>query len=199
MDEQELRDLFRTELARTPQDRAACPSPETLQQVATTAGDDDARLATLEHIATCASCRADFDLLRTAHAAAPEPAVATTAPARTMPRWIPALLAASVAIVASVALLREPADVMRGGGADSGAFTFHEVQATATDVRLVWSAVPQAVRYTVEVTLTDGSVAYSTETPDTVASGPRRAGTIAGYTVEAVKLDGTTVQVHRTP
>ena len=101
--------------------------------------------------------------------------------------------------MASVAVLRDPADVMRGGASDSGAFAFRDVRSTDSDVRLVWSSVPQAVRYTVEVTLTDGSVAYSTETPDTVASGPRRAGTIAGYTVEAVKLDGTTVQVHRTP
>ena len=66
-DDATLRDAYRELVAaREPRDRRACPAPEALLAVIERKGDDTTRLATLDHVMSCAACRRDFDLLRTA-------------------------------------------------------------------------------------------------------------------------------------
>lgn len=62
----ELRDLYGLAMSRR---RAAaaegCVSEETLLAVASHTATDADRVAALDHIAQCAECRAEFELLRT--------------------------------------------------------------------------------------------------------------------------------------
>jgi hypothetical protein len=187
MDEQSLRDALAIARQRSPATRETCPSPDDLRDLATTSGDSPRRLEQLSHVATCGACKADFDLLRTAAQAAPAPRARRAIP------WMPALAAAAVLAVVSAAVLRGPEapDVMRGG---EDARAFRIVRATASDdsVSVIWTAVPQAVRYEVEGLLADDAPAFSTQTADTVARGARSAGTIVRWTVTATLLDGTT-------
>ena len=67
IDDGELRQAY-DELLRTrgPRDRVACPSPESLLALVEREGAEDERMRTLDHVMSCAACRRDFDLLRTA-------------------------------------------------------------------------------------------------------------------------------------
>jgi hypothetical protein len=187
MDESALRDAFTQARHRVPVSRANCLGPDDLQALATSAGDTPKRLDQLVHISTCGSCRAEFDLLRTASQAAP---VRTARPAM---RWAPAMAAAAViTIVSTVMLTRSNEDdVMRGSG-ESGAFRIVNVADDRDSVSMIWTAVPQAVRYDVVGWLGDGSPAFTVQTTDTVAGGRRAAGSITRWTVTASLLDGTT-------
>jgi hypothetical protein len=187
MDEQSLRDALARARERSPATRDACPSPDELNDLATTAGDSPRRLEQLSHVATCGACRADFDLLRTAAQSAPAPRARRAAP------WMPALAAAALLAIVSAVVLRRPADVdvMRGGD-DTRAFRIVSVSAGPDSVTLVWTAVPEAVRYDVEALRGDDTPAFSARTQDTVARGARSAGVITRFTVTATLLDGTT-------
>jgi hypothetical protein len=187
MDDETLRRLVRPQTDRVPADREQCPSPEVLQQVATTPTGAASQLAVLEHVATCAPCRHDFNLLRTANAAAPMPA---QSPALT--RWIPALAAAAVIAVVSLVSTRSVDEVVRG--ATNGRPTVQLLAPTraATGVQLQWHAVAQAVIYRVEVTDHEGNLAFSAETVDTVALAPELFdASRLRWSVEARLLDGS--------
>lgn len=74
-DDTALRDAYRELVAaRAPNDRSSCPAPEAMLAVIERTGDEHARLATLDHVMSCAACRHDFDLLRTAAQSAAEAA-----------------------------------------------------------------------------------------------------------------------------
>lgn len=185
MDDKTLQRLVRSETSREPASRTGCPSPEALASVAYSPSGDAHQLQLLEHVATCASCRRDFDLLRTAHAAAP------LANRATIPRWIPALAAAALIVVVSVVVFRDSDTVVRGGdSAGTGVVLLAPTPAT-DGVTLRWSAVPQAASYRVEVTDGDGNVAFSTETADTVAIATTLRGATLRWGVEARLLDGS--------
>jgi hypothetical protein len=190
MDDETLRDLVRARTGHVPLTRDACPTPEALQSVATEPRGDTAQLAVLEHVATCAPCRADFDLLRTAHAAAND----VTASVVSRPRWIPVLAAAAVIGVISLTVSRTRSDdVVRGAGGDSVGVQLITASRSDSVTLLQWHAVPQAVSYRVEVTDASGSLAFSAETADTVSRVPAARGSALRWSVEAKMLDGTTL------
>ncbi len=184
MDDNALRQLIRSRIDNVPESRTDCPPPEALESVAFSPRGDAAQRAILEHVATCAPCRGEFDLLRTAQAAAPG---ARRSP---LPRWIPALAAASLIVVVSLVAFRDTDSVVRGGdNAGSGVELLPPTRAT-DGVTLRWSAVAQAVSYRVEVTDGDGNLAFSAETADTVVITPSLQGEGLRWAVEARLLDG---------
>lgn len=187
MDDETLRRLVRTQTASVPATRAECPSPETLQAVAGTPTGDASQLAVLEHVATCAPCRRDFDLLRTAEAAAP-----ATARAAVIPRWVPALAAAAVIAVVSVVATRSGDDLVRGAPNGRPTVQLLSPSRAETGLQLQWHGVAQAVIYRVEVTDHEGNLAFSTETADTVVLAPNLLdATSLRWSVEARLLDGS--------
>ncbi|MDZ7632113.1 MAG: hypothetical protein U5K74_12415 [Gemmatimonadaceae bacterium] len=186
MDDETLRRLVRARMHDVPATRRDCPSPEALQSAATAPSGDASQFAVVEHVTTCAPCRRDFDLLRTAHAAAP--------PARqvTIPRWIPALAAAAVIAVVSIVALDGTDDAVRGDG-ERAQPTVELLPPTqrANGLTLRWHSVPEAVTYRVEVTDDAGTVAFSTETPDTTVVAPVPRDAALRWSVEARLLDGS--------
>jgi len=58
-----LRALY-APIAEQPRGDRLCPSPEDLQALVQRQGDEDARLAILDHVMTCAPCRNEFNVLR---------------------------------------------------------------------------------------------------------------------------------------
>jgi hypothetical protein len=130
------------------------PPPEALAAAANRRGPEADRLRTLGHVATCQSCRRDFELLRSAHVAG-RPLVARG--------WLirVAGIAAAAVLVATITLSvnRPPAD--RGVGSTAAG---REIQLMAP---LVWRAVPGATEYRVDVLDSNGAVIRSVSTHDT--------------------------------
>ncbi len=185
MDDETLRRLVRSHTDNVPASREHCPSPEALQSAATTPLGDAQQRIVLEHVATCAPCRRDFDLLRTAHAAAP------LASRAAIPRWVPALAAAALIVVVSLVAFRDTDTVVRGGERAGTGVVLLPPTRTTDGVTLRWGAVSQAVSYRVEVTDSEGNVAFSSETPDTLLVAPSLQGTALRWSVEARLLDGS--------
>jgi hypothetical protein len=148
------------------------PAPEALAALVRREGTEEARLATLDHVMSCAECRRDFDLLRAIERAGVESGAAGRAGARRS--WfVPAALAASllVAIGLGRTLLTPANDTTRGDG-DSGVVLVQPaVEAAAGDsLVFAWRPVPGASRYELELLDAGGSVAASAATTDTTAS-----------------------------
>jgi len=191
----ELREVYSRLVARrAPAVRDACVNPESLLAMVEGRTAEAERIQALWHVASCAPCRAELDLLR---------AVAQ-AGERLQRRHVPAL-----ALAASLALLAGTAVVWRGGvgplawraeplrGARGGVTLLEpsgEV-AAATPVVLRWHALPRAVRYQVEVLDADGRVVFATSTHDTTAPMRSQPALIPGadyrWWVQAELADGT--------
>ena len=59
--EARLRELYTERLStRRPPARTACPSPEALQALVRREGTEEERLRTLDHVMSCADCRAEL-------------------------------------------------------------------------------------------------------------------------------------------
>jgi hypothetical protein len=148
---------------------APCPSPEAILALVRREGGEDARLATLDHVMSCAECRADFDLLRSI-----EEAGAATAAARPARRsWMmPAALAASVLfaiVIGRFALPGTPEDEVVRSGSDGGVTLVappSQVPA-GSPLLFAWHPIPGAARYRLEVLTGAGEVALEAETADT--------------------------------
>ena len=159
IDDGELRQAY-DELLRTraPRDRAACPLPDALLALVERSGPEDERLRTLDHVMSCASCRRDFDLLRTAtesatRASAEVGAVHPTVTPHHLP-WRPLAIAAGLVVAVGVGVLSRDArtntpPLLRGNG--------HTVTLLAPESRsdgsllLQWRRLPDAARYRVEL------------------------------------------------
>ena len=185
MDDNALQRIVRSQTTQVPASRISCPSPEALESAAYSPRSDAGQRALLEHVTTCVLCRRDFDLLRTAHAAAP-----VVSRAR-IPRWIPALAAAVLIMVVSVVAFKETDTAMRGDTTPGPGITLLPPVSTAGGVILRWGAVAEAISYRVEVTDADGNVAFSAETADTVAITSTLRGSPLRWAVEARLLDGS--------
>jgi hypothetical protein len=171
VNEQKLREIYSGIMAsRTPGGRAtACPSPEAILALVKREGGETERLGILDHVMSCAECRADFDLLRSI-----EEAGAATAASRPARRgWLmPAALAASVLLAITIGRLGlpgTPEDEVVRSGSDGGVTLLApppELPAGAP-VLFAWHPIPGASRYRLEVLTGDGEVALEAETADT--------------------------------
>jgi hypothetical protein len=196
--DERLRELYAAALAGRTTDQAH-PSPEALAALARREGSEADRLATLDHVMSCADCRRDFDLVRTVERAGTEAGVAARGATRRS--WfMPAALAASLLLAVGLGreLLRQPEDTTRGSAA--GALVLvrpgSEVPAGQA-VTFAWRPVPGANRYELELLDGTGAVAASAATADTSAS-PGAARTLPPgeyrWWVRAMLADSRTIR-----
>ncbi len=168
MNDEELHQAYGRTI-RSPRDRAACPGPDAIADLAARRGAEATRLAVLDHVMQCAACRRDLDLLLVADRAGARSARA--------PRWLAAAAAAIVVVgvggLGARALLREQApEVERGGAAAVDPVSPGSGAVVARPVGLTWHAVAGVREYRVEVLAADGTPLWSAATRDTSAAVP---------------------------
>lgn len=167
-EEERLRARYQGAIAR----RGAAdgePVPlERLEALASSRLTGEEALALLDRVMSDPELRREFELLQAIHLAAMPPA------RRTLPRWI-GLAAAAVLVVALPFGWRALGDrgapegppLVRGGAVGVALLAPAERATVDAPVTLVWGALPDAVRYRVEVLDATGAVAVDAETPDT--------------------------------
>jgi hypothetical protein len=186
VNEERLREIYAGALAsrgakagRT----AACPLPEAVLALVRREGSEEERLATLDHVMSCADCRSEFDLLRSIELAGAE-AGATARPGRRS--WlVPAALAASVLLAVGIGRLALPTapegEVVRSGSDAGVTLVAPPPESPAGSAMLfAWHPIPGAVRYRLEVLTSDGEVALEAETADTAITLQGAAGLAPG-------------------
>lgn len=198
MSDERLRELYTAALAGRPTDRTH-PAPEALAALARREGPEADRLATLDHVMSCADCRRDFDLLRTVERAGAQAGVAGRGATRR--GWLmPAALAASLLLAVGLGrqLLRQPDDTTRGGSAGGLVLVQPGAELPAGQtVTFAWRPVAGANRYELELLDSSGAVAASAATADTSASpGAARALPPGEYRwwVRALLVDSRTIR-----
>lgn len=187
-DDARLRSAYEQLLAaRTPADRAGCPAPEALLALAERTGDEDARLATLDHVLGCTWCRSELDLLR-ASADAASTVVRESARVSRGVRRIPVrtlAMAAGIVVVIGVGVIareREGGGNERGvlrGTAPSVVLAIPERRADGA-VLLRWSSLNDAARYRIELFTATGATVGDAVVRDTT------------YVVSAAVMNGAT-------
>jgi hypothetical protein len=162
---------------------AACPLPEAVLALVRREGSEDARLATLDHVMSCADCRAEFDLLRSIELAAAE-AGAAARPGRRS--WlVPAALAASVLLAVVIGRFALPtvpeSEVVRSGSDGGVTLVAPPPESPAgSPILFAWHPIPDAARYRLEVLTSEGEVALEAETTDTAITLQGAAGLAPG-------------------
>lgn len=173
MNDEELRREYQRSTGGAPP--GSHPEPEQLEQIVSGSAPEAVRLALLEHVLRCPTCRSELDLLRAAHegARAAERRVPAT-------RWL-ALAAAALIIVGAGALtlrsrrITASSEVMRGR---AQAMSLIEPEAgahVASPVLLAWHALDGATSYRVELLSTSGELVAAWTTADTTAAIPDSA------------------------
>lgn len=170
MNDEQLREIYAGVMtARAQSGRTPCPEPETILELVRREGPEQARLATLDHVMSCAECRSEFDLLRSIDLAGAQGGAAVR-PGR---RWLaPLALAASVllaVVLGRYALPRVPErEVVRSGAEDRILLHAPPTEApTGTPILFAWHPITGAGRYRVEVMHPSGEVVLEAETADT--------------------------------
>jgi hypothetical protein len=166
MTDAELRDIYTRSLTSRAPSRATCPSPEAIEALVAQTGSEASRLTTLDHVMSCAACTQEFELLRAIHAAERVNAGAAR-PRRSVTPW----LAAAVVVIAAGALTL--AQLQRSGSNPTrGASSSDIALVGAVSGSLVWHAIPDAVRYEVEIVDASGTTIFHARVADTTAALP---------------------------
>ena len=138
-------------------------------------GTEEERLATLEHVMSCAACHREYEWLKAVDQAGVE-AEAGVGASRRSPWWrsAPLAMAASIAVLvgAGVVLsgvLRSGADRERGPAADIVLVAPGAQAGGGGAIAFTWRALPEASGYVLEVQRADGTVILADTTRDTVA------------------------------
>jgi hypothetical protein len=169
-----LRELYAiAQAGRSAGPRGEHPAPEAIAALVRREGPEEARLATLDHVMSCADCRRDFDLLRAVERAGVESGATGRAAGRRA--WLmPAALAASFLLAVGVGrtvLRRGGDDTTRGDNNAAVMLVQPGREARAGDsLTFSWRAVPGASRYEIELLNAGGSVVASAATTDTTIS-----------------------------
>ena len=177
MSDERLRELYGKAMAQgsgvSGPRAASCVAPEALLELVRREGSEQTRLATLDHVMACPSCRREFDLLR-----AVEQAGVESGARQRRVRWqwqsiAPIGLAASLLLALGVVIalnrVGERPDVPRGTA--GGVTLLAPAAEIAADepVRFVWRPVRHANRYVLELLERSGGgkPVLSRETSDT--------------------------------
>jgi hypothetical protein len=169
VNDDQLREIYGSLMTgRAGRGPSACPAPEAVLALVRREGSEQARLATLDHVMSCADCRSELDLLRSIEVAGAEAAAA-----RPNRRWIaPLALAASVLLAVVVGRYALPGlserDTVRSG--PEGRVTLLAPPAEATSgspLLFAWHPLAEASRYRLEVMNGSGEVVLEAETADT--------------------------------
>ncbi|HYC33107.1 MAG TPA: hypothetical protein VEB59_12535 [Gemmatimonadales bacterium] len=172
MDERDLKRIYSRSVAeRGTPDAGGCPPPESILAVLQREGAEEARLATLEHVMSCAACHREYELLSAVNEAAVESGSGTSGRA---PWWtggrIMALAASLAAAIGAALVVRDRidrADTIRGEHGDIALVSPAPGAAAPSGLRFVWRTVPGASGYVLEVQHADGAVAFADTTSDT--------------------------------
>ena len=177
MTDERLRALYAQALrARAATAGGEHPPLEAIEALARREGDEETRLATLDHVMSCAACRGELDLLRTVEQAGARSGGAATASRPGRRSWfMPAALAATVLLAVAIGIGRgalpggNGEDVMRDGPeAGAVALVAPGTEASAgAPLLFAWRPVAGAVNYRLELLDAGGEVAFAAETADT--------------------------------
>ena len=160
--------------ARAAGESAGCATPESILALVRREGSEEQRLATLEHVMSCAACHRDFEWLKAVDESGVEASAGTRGVAqRAWWRSAPLALAASVLVAVGTGIvlsgvLQPGADRERGAGRDIVLLSAG-AQAGDGPIAFVWRALPETSGYVLEVQRQDGSVVLADTTRDTVA------------------------------
>lgn len=183
--ENRLRALY-TPIAETQRaDRQGCPSPDDLQSLVHREGDEEARLALLDHVMACRDCRSEFNLLRAVEKGGRQlteetsPARASESTKKAFGRsrwtWMASAIAAVAVLAVGFQAYRGPeaVDTDRVRGTDDPVTLIAPVADAVVDARVpiqfVWHSVPRSMNYQLEVLDSAGQIVYTTTTNDTTA------------------------------
>jgi hypothetical protein len=193
--DQQLQDAYRDLLRQRPRDRAACPAPEAVVALIEQRGSDADRLATLDHVMSCAGCKADFDLMRTV-------AGRKAGPGR-RGRW-PLAAAAVVALSVSGSLVfmelraRSAGQDIERGGADEVELVSPRGNTATRPVTFTWRKATGPARYSLEVFNPAGDAVYGVDVTDTSVVLPAtvllQVGTTYHWWVLIRTADGSEVR-----
>jgi len=148
-------------------------SPEAILAVIRREGSEEERLATLEHVMSCAECHREYEWLSAVNEAALEAeGGAGAARGRSWTRFAPLALAASLLIAMGTGIavyrrVRPGPEVVRGGTGDIALISPADSATVAGSLTFVWRPLPEASRYVLEVQRPDGSVVFADTTSDT--------------------------------
>ncbi|MEP7086834.1 MAG: hypothetical protein ABI884_05825 [Gemmatimonadota bacterium] len=165
MNDDELRREYQRSVSTRP--IGAHPDPEKLAAMVSGELPETERLALLEHVLRCSTCKPELDLLRAASEGA-RAAERHVGPSR----WM-ALAAAALILVGIGALVLRghratvPVDVMRGGHAAVSVIEPAAGATLASPLRLSWHAMDGAQSYRVELLNAHGAVVSAWTTSDT--------------------------------
>jgi hypothetical protein len=170
VNDQQLRAIYGDVMTSRSRTRpAACPESEAILALVRREGNEATRLATLDHVMSCADCRSEFDLVRSIELAGAE----AGAVARSGRRWMtPLALAASVLLAVVLGRYALPGtperEVVRSG--EKGRLTLLAPPTEATTgspILFAWQPIEGAGRYRLEVVNAGGEVVLEAETGDT--------------------------------
>ena len=152
------------------------PTPELIAAAAQLEGDESVRLVTLDHIASCAACRREFDLLRATQDAARGLAPSTW---RVHAMGVAAAAAVIIALTLTIGHRGAPRvgelapDRSAPASAAQAITLITPLGATpAAAPHFVWHAVPTAGTYHLEVLDDSGAVVVGGDTRDTAFTAP---------------------------
>ena len=168
MTDAQLRDIYTRTLTSRDMSRATCPTPEAIEALVARTGSEESRLATLDHVMSCAACKQEFELLRAIHAADRVNTGAVLRPRRVMTPW----LAAAVVLIAVGGLTITLARTRPGSNPERGSSSADIALVGALNGTLVWRAIPDAVRYDVEIVDASGATIFHARVADTTAALP---------------------------
>ena len=155
--------------------RADCAPPEAILALVRREGSEEQRLATLEHVMSCAMCHREYEWLKAVNESGHEAAGGAHALAQR--RWwrgSPLAVAASVLMAVGVGVvlsgvLRPGVDLERGAGRDITLVSAGTPPGGDGPVTFAWRTLPAASGYVLEVQRQDGTVVVADTTSDTVA------------------------------
>jgi hypothetical protein len=171
-----LRQLYAQRVAsRNQGDAGAHPPLEEILTVVLREGPEADRLATLEHVMSCAVCHREFEYLTAVNQAGVEAGAAAAPGVRVWSRRTVTALAASLVMAIGAGLLvrsaiRSGQEPVRGTEGDIALVAPAEGAAAGGPVRFAWQPSAGVSRYVLEVQRADGSVALADTTGDTTAT-----------------------------
>jgi hypothetical protein len=181
-----LREAYeRTLDARRVGRRESCVAPEAMLSLLRQEGTEEGRLETLDHVMGCGACRSEFELLRSIEEAGAGPVERQRPAILGIPRrlGLPLALAASVVLLVTVGpRLRSPAgaDVERGTTDSVTPLEPPAEIAAGAPPRFVWTSVPGAQSYELEVLDEQGTVVWATKTSETSVTLPASVRLVPG-------------------
>jgi hypothetical protein len=180
-----LRQLYAQRVGRGNSIPALCVSPEAILALVQRDGAEEERLATLDHVMSCAACHREYQWLTAVDQAGLESEGVSRARPRVWWRGTPLALAASIALLAGTAVvlssvLRSRAEPERGGERGITLLAPGVRVAPGQPIAFTWRPLPDASRYVVEVQRADGSVAWADTTADTTIVLPNPSRVLQG-------------------